>query len=122
MKIPLCPRPFLADDRKLLLGDGGGAGVLGLVTMPVDMGQPFLMSLIEMLPGAVSMEVSGSSTEWSGSSMASAGQLGQRTLVACHVLHEDFLGGLGPRDLTGDVARGQGVDAVADAQQLREFG
>ena len=30
MKMPLCPSPFFADDRKLLVGDGGGAGVLGL--------------------------------------------------------------------------------------------
>ena len=33
-----------------------------------------------------------------------------------------FLGRLGDGHLAGDAARGQGVDAVADAEQLRQLG
>src|SRR5690606_395685 len=42
-------------------------------------------------------------------------------LLLRHVLHEDLGGRIGDVDLSGDAPLGEGVDAVADAQQFRQL-
>src|SRR5690606_40715111 len=43
-------------------------------------------------------------------------------LLLRHVLHEDLRSGIGDVDLAGDAPLGEGVDAVADAEQLGQLG